>query len=117
MDPIAATTSTVGPLPPGTPAPKTESERALWDQSRQFEAVFVRQLVSQMLEAARGEDESPASGIHRSMVDEQMTASLVESGAFGLAGSVYGFLRTQANAVPVEALAGGAGQGGEEQAS
>jgi Rod binding domain-containing protein len=116
MDPVAATARTVGPLPPGTPAPKTENERALWDQAKQFEAVFVRQLVSQMLEAARGDEQSQSSAIHQGMADEQMTAELVESGAFGLAGSVYGFLRTQANAVPVEALGKGAGSG-EEQAS
>jgi Rod binding domain-containing protein len=104
MDAIAATARTTGPLPPGTPAPSTENEKALWEQAKQFEAVFVRQLVSQMLEAARGESSSPSSAIHQNMADEQMTGSLVESGAFGLAGSVYGFLRTQANAVPLEAL-------------
>jgi Rod binding domain-containing protein len=108
MDAIAATGRSAGPLPPGTPAPSTDGEKALWEQAKQFEAVFVRQLVSQMLEAARGESSSPASGIYQSMADEQMTGSLVESGAFGLAGSVYGFLRTQANAVPAEAFGAGA---------
>ena len=99
MDPVSATSRVVGPLPAGTPAPKTEGERALYEQAKQFEAVFVRQLVSQMLEASRGESETPGSQIYQGMADEQMTGSLVDSGAFGLAGAVYGFLRTQASSV------------------
>ncbi|MEA2468075.1 MAG: hypothetical protein QOJ57_2201 [Thermoleophilaceae bacterium] len=101
MDPIAATAGTTGALPPGVTAPKTASERALWEQSKQFEAVFVRQLVSQMLDAARGESSDPANGAYQTMADEQMTQGLVDSGSFGLAGSLYGFLRTQASAVPL----------------
>ncbi len=58
MDPVSAMSRVVGPLPAGMPAPKTEGERALYEQAKQFEAVFVRQLVSQMLEASRGESET-----------------------------------------------------------
>jgi Rod binding domain-containing protein len=112
MDPVAATGRFAGALPPGVPAPTSAGEKALWEQSKQFEAVFVRQLVSQMLEAARAGDESDGSNqAYQSMADEQMTQGLVDSGSFGLAGSLYGFLRTQASAVAPAAPATGAGAG------
>jgi Rod binding domain-containing protein len=112
MDPVAATGRFSGALPPGVPAPTSAGEKALWEQSKQFEAVFVRQLVSQMLEAARGESSDPANAAYQSMADESMTQGLVDSGSFGLAGSLYGFLRTQASSVPLTPSADGAGQGG-----
>ena len=111
MDPVAATGSLAGALPPGVPAPATAGEKALWEQSKQFEAVFVRQLVSQMLEAARGEGSDGANAAYQSMADESMTQGLVDSGSFGLAGSLYGFLRVQASSVDPAALAGGADAG------
>ncbi len=84
----------VGPLPAGVRAPSTDEERALYDAATEFEAVFVRQLVSGMLSSARGEGGADgAEAAYQDMADETMTRSLVESGSFGLAGTLYGYLR------------------------
>ena len=83
----------IGPLPPGVSAPKTDAQKALYDACKDFEAVFVRQLVSGWMKSARGDD-APSGGqaIYQDMADEQMTKSLVTGGTFGLAGTVYGQL-------------------------
>ena len=84
----------VGPLPAGVRAPATVEERALYDAATEFEAVFVRQMVSGMLRSARGEGGADgAEAAYQDMADETMTRSLVEGGSFGLAGTLYGYLR------------------------
>ncbi len=93
-------TSPIGPLPAGVAAPKTEPEKALYEACKQFEAVFVRQLVSGWMKSARGE--SAADGVqavYQDMADSTMTQNLVEGGIFGLAGTVYGQLRAVAGPV------------------
>ena len=86
----------VGPLPAGVPAPATDADRALYDAAKEFEAVFVRQMVGDMLKGARGDGGADgAEAAYQDMADEAMTKSLVESGSFGLAGTLYGFLRGQ----------------------
>ena len=83
----------VGPLPAGVAAPKTAEERSLYDACKGFEAVFVRQLVAGWMKSARGDDAAQgAQGVYQDMADEQMTSSMVESGSFGLAGTLYGQL-------------------------
>ncbi len=85
--------SSVGPLPAGVKAPSTEQQRALYESCKQFEAVFVRQIVSGWMKSARGDDAAQgAEGIYQDMADEQMTKNLVEGGTFGLAGTMYGQL-------------------------
>lgn len=106
---ISGTTaySSVGPLPAGVKAPTTDQQRALYDSCKQFEAVFVRQIVSGWMKSARGDDAAQgAEGIYRDMADEQMTKNLVEGGTFGLAGTMYGQL-----AMTLGATAPAAGDG------
>jgi Rod binding domain-containing protein len=118
IGPITGTTSysAVGPMPAGIKAPSTTEQHALYDSCKQFEAVFVRQIVSGWMKSARGDDAaSGAQGIYQDMADEAMTKNLVEGGTFGLAGTMYGQLssllgptQTTAPAPAGGAIAGGA---------
>ena len=88
-------------LPPGVAAPKSAADRALLDASKQFEGVFVGQLVQEMMKGARGEDGAQgANAAYQQMADDTMTKSLVESGAFGLAGTLYAYLKRGAGTAP-----------------
>ena len=90
----------IGPLPAGVKAPETVQEKALYDSCKQFEAVFVRQLVSGWMKSARGDDVAEgAQGFYQDMADETMTKNLVEGGTFGLAGTMYGQLARSLGAV------------------
>jgi Rod binding domain-containing protein len=81
-------------LPPGTPAPKTDADKKLLDTAKQFEGVFVQQLVQEMLKGARGDDEAQGGeAAYQDMADQTMTDSLVNSGAFGLAGTLYAYMK------------------------
>jgi Rod binding domain-containing protein len=83
--------SPVGPMPAGVKAPETTEQHALYDSCKQFEAVFVKQIVAGWMKSARGDDAaSGGEGIYQDMADEQMTKNLVEGGTFGLAGTMYG---------------------------
>ena len=98
----------VGPLPAGVKAPSTAQQHALYDSCKQFEAVFVRQIVSGWMKSARGDGAaSGAEGIYQDMADEQMTKSLVEGGTFGLAGTMYGQLATTLGAIAPPATGDG----------
>jgi Rod binding domain-containing protein len=118
IGPLTGSTSysAVGPMPAGVKAPATAEQHALYDSCKQFEAVFVRQIVSGWMKSARGDYEaSGAQGIFQDMADETMTTRLVEGGTFGLAGTMYGQLATmlgstQATPPPPAggAIAGGA---------
>jgi Rod binding domain-containing protein len=98
--------SPVGPLPPGTKPPSTPEQRALYDSCKQFEGVFVKQLVSGWMKSARGDDAPEgAQGIYQDMADDTMTSSLVDGGTFGLAGTMYAQLATRLqNGSPVPTL-------------
>jgi Rod binding domain-containing protein len=81
-------------LPAGTPAPKTDADKKLLDAAKQFEGVFVQQLVQEMLKGARGDDAAQGGeAIYQDMADQTMTQSLVDSGAFGLAGTLYAYMK------------------------
>jgi Rod binding domain-containing protein len=106
----------IGPLPAGVKAPETEQQKALYESCKQFEAVFVRQIVSGWMKSARGDDvPEGAQGIYQDMADEAMTKNMVEGGTFGLAGTMYGQLAVTLGAAtpaaaanPAVAPAGGA---------
>jgi Rod binding domain-containing protein len=118
IGPITGTTSysAVGPMPAGIKAPSTAEQHALYDSCKQFEAVFVRQIVSGWMKSARGDDvPEGAQGIYQDMADEAMTKNMVEGGTFGLAGTMYGQLAVTLGAAtppaaanPAVAPAGGA---------
>ena len=50
------TISPIGPLPAGVKPPSTPEQEALYDSCKQFEGVFVKQLVSGWMKSARGDD-------------------------------------------------------------
>jgi Rod binding domain-containing protein len=105
IGPISGTSSLspIGPLPAGVKPPSTPQQQALYDSCKQFEGVFVKQLVSGWMKSARGDDAPEgAQGIYQDMADDTMTSSLVDGGTFGLAGTMYGQLSTllQAAAPP-----------------
>ena len=66
-------------------------------------ARWLNPIVSGWMKSARGDDApSGAQGIYQDMADETMTASLVDGGTFGLAGTMYAQLSTllQGGAAP-----------------
>jgi Rod binding domain-containing protein len=98
IGPISATSSIspIGPLPPGVKPPSTPQQQALYDSCKQFEGVFVKQLVAGWMKSARGDDAPEgAQGIYQDMADDTMTSSLVDGGTFGLAGTMYAQLSQQ----------------------
>jgi Rod binding domain-containing protein len=111
IGPISGTSSLspIGPLPAGVKPPSTPQQQALYDSCKQFEGVFVKQLVSGWMKSARGDDAPEgAQGIYQDMADDTMTSSLVDGGTFGLAGTMYGQLSSllQAAAPPAGGTAG-----------
>jgi Rod binding domain-containing protein len=101
IGPISGTSSLspIGPLPAGVKPPSTPQQQALYDSCKQFEGVFVKQLVSGWMKSARGDDAPEgAQGIYQDMADDTMTSSLVDGGTFGLAGTMYSQLVTQLQA-------------------
>ena len=50
---ISSSAAPVGPMPAGVKAPETEQQKALYESCKQFEAVFVRQIVSGWMKSAR----------------------------------------------------------------
>ena len=97
---ISSSAAPIGPMPAGVKAPETEQQKALYESCKQFEAVFVRQIVSGWMKSARGDDAPEgAQGIYQDMADETMTKNLVEGGTFGLAGTMYGQLAVTLGAV------------------
>jgi len=114
ITPIGGTRSitVIGPLPAGVKPPSTPQQEALYDACKQFEGVFVKQLVSGWMKSARGDDAPEgAQGIYQDMADDTMTSSLVDGGTFGLAGTMYGQLSSllQAAAPPAGGTAAGDG--------
>jgi Rod binding domain-containing protein len=96
IGPITSSLSPIGPLPAGVKAPSTPQQHALYDSCKQFEGVFVKQLVAGWMKSARGDDAPEgAQGIYQDMADDTMTSSLVDGGTFGLAGTMYAQLVTQ----------------------
>ncbi len=102
----------IGPLPAGVKPPSTPQQEALYDACKQFEGVFVKQLVSGWMKSARGDDAPEgAQGIYQDMADDTMTSSLVDGGTFGLAGTMYGQLSTLLQAAAPPTAGTGAGDG------
>ena len=67
---ISSSAAPIGPMPAGVKAPETEQQKALYESCKQFEAVFVRQIVSGWMKSARGDDAPEgAQGIYQDMAD------------------------------------------------
>jgi peptidoglycan hydrolase FlgJ len=71
--------------PPGSV--KAEDKEALAKAARAFEAIFVRQLISNMRGASGGEAIDGSSGVDqfREMADARMANDLADKGSLGIA--------------------------------
>lgn len=83
----------IGPLPAGVNAPATAAEKELFKACQSMEGVFTQTLLKEMLKSARGSEDQGINSIYQDMTDTTMTEALTNSGAFGLAGTLYGQLQ------------------------
>ncbi len=75
-----------------TEAPVKEKDEALWKVSRQLEAVFVQQMMSEMRKSVGKSDFMPsgyAEDVHASMMDDAIAQASAKRGDFGIAESIY----------------------------
>lgn len=70
--------------------PNISEGAKVMEASRQFEAVFLRQILSEARKTviSSGEKESTANGIYDDMVNNQLADDISRSGEFGLAKSL-----------------------------
>jgi peptidoglycan hydrolase FlgJ len=92
--------STVSPVPPLTTAPQAPTDRArLRQAAKQFEAIFVRQMLGAARAAKLGGENplfgSQAMDSFNAMADERYAQIAADSGAFGLAKSIETQLAAQ----------------------
>ncbi len=74
------------------PSALKERDEALWKVSRQFEAVFVQQMMTEMRKTVGKSDFMPsgyAEDVHASMMDEAIAQASTKRGSFGIADSIY----------------------------
>jgi len=75
-----------------TIAPDGDKDPDLWKVSRQFEAIFVQQMMSEMRKTVQKSDFIPsgfAEDIHASMMDEAIAQASVRHHSFGIADNIY----------------------------
>ena len=88
----AAASSALAPQAPDRTAHDAQLRDAqLKEQAREFEAVFVSQMLKHtgLTEALSGEGEKFGGEAFASMLTDQFAADLVEDGGFGLAEEIY----------------------------
>jgi len=69
-----------------------DKDPALWKVSRQFEAIFVQQMMSEMRKTVQKSDFIPngfAEDVHGSMMDEAIAQASVRHHSFGIADNIY----------------------------
>jgi len=79
---------------PGTAIPTSDKPRdaALWKVSKQFEAIFVQQMMSSMRKTVSKSDFLPsgfAEDVHGSMMDDAIAQASVKHSNFGIADNIY----------------------------
>lgn len=99
--------ATQHPLASGSPAgesaisPSTPEDQQLDEATRQFEAVFLRQMLQQMRKPLFKSDfvsDSATSGIYQDLVNTQLADSMSQSGGLGLARQLKVQLQRQLSA-------------------
>ncbi|MHB8172367.1 MAG: rod-binding protein [Thermincolia bacterium] len=73
-------------------AKKDQDKEKLWDVSRQFESVFIYQMMKKMREAIPKSDlmgNSMGEEIFQGMLDEKLSEEMSKAGGIGLAQMVY----------------------------
>jgi Rod binding domain-containing protein len=76
---VTAGIDAIGVLPPSRPEPAT-APREMQEAAKQFEAIFVRQLLSSLERTTQGS----AGGVYGSMVVGTMADAIAEAGGLGL---------------------------------
>jgi len=74
------------------PAPIKQRDEALWKVSRQLEAVFVQQMMSEMRKTVNKSGFMPsgyAEDVHASMMDDAIAQASVKRSNFGIADNIY----------------------------
>jgi len=69
-----------------------EKDAALWKVSRQFEAIFVQQMMAEMRKTVSKSEFMPsgyAEDVHASMMDEAIAQASTKRSNFGIADSIY----------------------------
>lgn len=75
-----------------------ETDRKLKELSKQFEGIFVNQMVSAMRKTVVHQGlvpESHAERIYQGMLDQEHAQKITETGELGLADLIYKHLKTQ----------------------
>lgn len=93
MSPLSAPVLTTG----GLPASQSADRAQLAEAARQFEAIFVRQMLSQARKADFGEPLLGGQGLEtfRTMQDDRFAEIAANSGAFGLGAMIERHLAAQ----------------------
>ncbi|PIP01674.1 MAG: flagellar biosynthesis protein FlgJ [Zetaproteobacteria bacterium CG23_combo_of_CG06-09_8_20_14_all_54_7] len=92
------------------PVPESaQKDPALWKASKQFEAIFLQQMMSEMRSTVSKSEFMPhgfAEDMHASMMDEAIAQASTKHGSIGIANAVYRQLeagsRTQAIPNPAD---------------
>jgi len=92
------------------PVPESaQKDPALWKASKQFEAIFLQQMMSEMRSTVSKSEFMPhgfAEDVHASMMDEAIAQASTKHGSIGIANAVYRQLeagnRTQAIPNPAD---------------
>ncbi len=74
------------------PTELKEKDAALWKVSRQFEAIFVQQMMSEMRKTVSKSDFMPsgyAEDVHASMMDQAIAQASSKHSNFGIADNIY----------------------------
>jgi len=82
------------------PISNKEKDAALWKVSRQFEAIFVQQMMTEMRKSVSKSDFMPsgyAEDMHASMMDEAIAQASAKRSSFGIADSIYRQLEAAGN--------------------
>ncbi len=81
-------------------APLSEQDKKLMEVSKQFEGIFVNQMVSAMRKTVIRQGlvpESHAERVYQSMLDQEHAQKITDTGELGLANLVYQHLKTQSS--------------------
>ncbi len=74
------------------PTELKEKDAALWKVSRQFEAIFVQQMMTEMRKTVSKSDFMPsgyAEDVHASMMDQAIAQASAKRSNFGIADNIY----------------------------
>jgi flagellar protein FlgJ len=89
--------TSISPLSPASAAPANGDRAKLTAAAKQFEAIFVRQMLAAARKTSFGEDLFGSQGMEtfRQMQDERFADIAAQTGAFGMAGTIEAQLKSQ----------------------